>query len=145
MRKRLSVILAIAILLSSFGSVFAWEGGNWNVVSLSPGLIGNGFTGGGATDMSTGILAIPLNYALTKKTYSDGSNESGTLADGIRGQIIHVVIDCHNSSGSFIITPTTKTGYTTVTLDNYGDSVTFLFLNSTNGWVIIGSNGASIS
>lgn len=89
------------------------------------------FSGAGAASSSVAISAIT----------SSGVAQAITLADGVAGQekvIIHEV-----DGGSLLITPTTKTGYSGVTLTNAGDSVTFVFL-TTRGWCITGNNGATI-
>lgn len=135
----------IFLLLFIYSSAFAWESAGWDSGKFSSGLIGAGYIGGGATDMATGITAIPLNYGLVKKTYGDGDNEAGTLADGIQGQMIKIVIDCSNGSGSYVLTPTTKSGFTSITFVEYRDQVTLLFLDSTNGWIIIGETGVTVN
>lgn len=138
-------IAVLVFLLFFIPSAFAWEAGGWGSGQFSAGLIGTGYTGGGATDMPSGITAIPLNYALVKKTYSNGTNEAGTLVDGIQGQVIKIVIDCVNTSGSYVLTPTTKTGFTSITFVEKGDQATLLFLDNTNGWIIMGETGTVVT
>ena len=138
-------IIVFIFLLCFVTSAFAWDAGEWDSGKFSAGLIGSGYSGGGATEMPTGILACPLNYSLVKKTYSNGTNEAGTLADGIQGQIIKIVITCVNATGSYKLTPTTKTGFTSITFDARGDQATLLFLDNTNGWIIIGETGTVVT
>lgn len=138
-------IVAFIFLLFFIPPAFAWDTGGWDSGKFSAGLIGTGYTGGGATDMPSGITAIPLNYALIKKTYSNGTNEAGTLADGIQGQVIKIVITCVNTSGSYKLTPTTKTGFTSITFVEKGDQATLLFLDNTNGWIIMGEIGTTVT
>ena len=90
------------------------------------------FTGAGAASSTTGVSAIT----------SSGAAQAISLADGVEGQqktIIHKA-----DGGSIVITPTTKTGFSSVTLEDAGESVTMIFL-STTGWNIIGNNGATIT
>lgn len=141
--KRL-IIISLLLFLSA-SSLFAWDSGAWDSGKFSAGLIGTGYIGGGATDMPSGITAVPLNYSLVKKTYANGVNESGTLVDGILGQVIKIVIDCVNTSGNFVLTPTTKAGFTSLTFAEKGDQATLLFLDNTNGWIIIGETGVTVN
>ena len=90
------------------------------------------FTGSGAASSTTGVSAIT----------SSGAAQAISLTDGVEGQqktIIHKA-----DGGSIVITPTTKTGFSSVTLEDAGESVTMIFL-STTGWNIIGNNGATIT
>lgn len=137
--------LLFAVLLLIASNAYGWDAGGWNSGKISAGLIGSGFTGSGATDMASGSTTMPLNYSLVKKTYSNTVSETGTLANGAQGQIIHIVIDCSNGSGSYTLTPAIATGFSSVSINALGDSVTLLFLDNTNGWVIIGSSGATIN
>ncbi len=132
-------------LLLFVPSVFAWDAGGWDSGKISAGLLGSGYTDGGATDMPSGITAVPLNYALVKKTYSNGTNEAGTLADGIQGQLIKITIDCVNTSGSYVLTPTTKSGFISITFVEKGDQATLLFLDNTNGWILVGETGVTVN
>jgi hypothetical protein len=94
-----------------------------------------------STDTLSGAGAIVVTKDTTKYT-STGDAQALTLADGSDGQIkriMHVV-----DGGSGVLTPTTKTGFSTVTFTNAGDSVTLEFV-TTQGWIVIGSYGATIA
>ena len=87
-------------------------------------------SGAGAVNLTTGSTAFT----------STGASQALTLADGTNGQIktiVHVV-----DGGSGVLTPTTKSGYTTITFTNVGDSVTLQFF-TTAGWCIVGIRGAT--
>lgn len=89
----------------------------------------------------SGAGAVNITTAATDFT-STGASQALTLADGTVGQIktiTHIV-----DGGSGILTPTTKTGYTTITFTNAGDSVTLRYC-TTAGWCIIGSFGVTIA
>jgi hypothetical protein len=96
---------------------------------------------GGVSAMVSGSTTIPLTYGYVTKAIGEGVGTVHTLADGVPGQIITVFAISRASSGTAVITPTTKTGYSTVTLDAAYEYVTLLFLDSTNGWVIVATNG----
>jgi len=86
-------------------------------------------SGAGAVDVVTSATAFT----------STGAAQALTLLNGANGQIktiAHVV-----DGGSGVLTPTTKSGYTTITFTNVGDSVTLQY-HTTAGWCIVGIFGA---
>lgn len=84
----------------------------------------------------SGAGAIPITTSLVKFT-STGAGNALTLADGSDGQRLTIVHDVKGSSGTGVITPTTKTGFTTITLNNAGDTVSLVFV-TTRGWMVTG-------
>lgn len=94
-----------------------------------------------ATDTLSGAGAVSATSSVTLFT-STGASQALTLANGTHGQIktiVHVV-----DGGSGILTPATKTGYSTITFTTAGDSVTLIYL-TTQGWIILGSRGVTIA
>lgn len=86
-------------------------------------------SGAGAVDLITGTTLLTTT----------GSNAL-TLANGAAGQrktIIHVV-----DGGDGTLTPTTKTGYTTITFTAVGQSVTLEYV-TTLGWMVVGVGNAA--
>lgn len=86
----------------------------------------------------SGAGAVNVSSGITEYT-STGGSQALTLANGTAGQVKYIVHGVDGGSG--ILTPTTKTGYTTITFTNAGDSVTLVYL-ATRGWVIVGIFGA---
>lgn len=86
----------------------------------------------------SGAGAVNVTTLITKIT-STGVLDALTLADGVDGQIkiISHVVD----GGSALLTPTTKTGFTTITFTNAGESATLVFY-TTVGWMIQSLYGA---
>jgi hypothetical protein len=73
---------------------------------------------------------------------STGASQALTLANGTNGQIktiIHVV-----DGGSGVLTPSTKTGFSTITFTAAGDSATLQYL-TTRGWIILGTRGVTVA
>lgn len=100
----------------------------------------NGFVGIviGSIQSLSGAGAVNLTTDTTELT-TTGSAQALTLADGTAGQyksIVHVV-----DGGSAVLTPTTKTGFTTITFTAVGDSARLQF-HTTRGWMITALNGA---
>lgn len=92
-----------------------------------------------STQALSGAGAVNVTSVTTRFT-STGSAQALTLADGVNGQIkniIHVV-----DGGSGVLTPTTKTGYSTITFTSAGDSAVLEFV-TTQGWCVISLNGAT--
>lgn len=95
---------------------------------------------GGVQSLS-GAGAVDVINDVTEVT-TTGAAQALTLADGVAGQrkvIIHGV-----DGGSAVLTPTTKTGFSTVTFTGAGESVTLVFL-TTRGWTVVGSYLATIA
>jgi hypothetical protein len=65
-----------------------------------------------------------------------------TLANGANGQLLTIVMVVDGGDGT--LTPTTKTGYTTITFGDVGDSVTLQYF-TTLGWMIVSNYGATIA
>lgn len=89
-------------------------------------------SGAGAVSVTTGTTAVT----------STGVGDALTLANGVAGQIKTIVHDV--DGGTAVLTPTTKTGFSTVTFTNAGDTVTLQYF-TTRGWMVIGSYGVTIA
>lgn len=141
MRKLIATALSLFLYLTP---LFAWEGSSWSGGQFSSGLIGTGYINGGVSNMAAGVLAIPLNYGVVSKTITSASDEAGTLANGLQGQMLKIILATKGSSGNFVLTPTTKTGYATITFNSAGDQATLLFVDNTAGWIIVGETGTAV-
>lgn len=118
-------------------------------VTSTNGFVGavTGNTTGNVTGNLTGIVigtvttksgagAIPITHAAVKLT-TTGANAL-TLANGTNGQLLTITMVTDGGDGT--LTPTTKTGYTTLTFGDVGDSVTLQYY-TTQGWMIVANNG----
>ena len=77
--------------------------------------------------------------SLTKTVHyidADAGGDTFTLADGIAGQIMYVLLT--SSTGVATITPANLAGFTSVTLNADGDSVILMFMDTE--WFILGGN-----
>lgn len=100
--------------------------------------IGHGLTG--STQSLSGAGAVNLTTTSTVLT-TTGANAL-TLADGANGQIKTIVMAVDGGDGT--LTPTTKTGYSTIVFNDIGDGVILQFF-TTIGWIVIGNFGVTIS
>lgn len=100
--------------------------------------IGHGF-GGASNQALSGAGAVNLTTLVTEVT-STGANAL-TLANGFAGQIkvITMIVD----GGDATLTPTTKTGFSTIVFNDIGDGVTLAYTSV--GWIVVGNFGCTIS
>lgn len=89
----------------------------------------------GATTVAADTLVIPVTHEyVTKNIGADA--EALTLADGqFEGQPLTIVTNTA-AGGRAALTPTTKTGYTTIYLQRSGERLRLRWVNATIGWVI---------
>ena len=95
-----------------------------------------GFSNSVTAQTVSTTAAVSVATALTLLTTTDST--ASTLADGtIVGQIKIIVYDV--DSGSTVCTPTTASGFSTVTFTDAGDTIVLLW-TTTRGWVCIGGS-----
>ena len=86
--------------------------------------------------------AIDVSSSITHvDTSTAGGAHAGALANGTNGQI--KIITMIADGGDSVITPAALAGYSTVTLNDVGDTVTLLFTNST--WVVLSHVGCTLA
>lgn len=115
--------------------------GNLTINGTGTGLtlIGHGFGSSNPQTLS-GAGAVGLTSLVTK-VVTTGANAL-TLADGTDGQLKIIVMKTDGGDGT--LTPTTKTGFSTITFNDIGDSCILLF-TTTTGWTIVGQNGCTVA
>lgn len=92
-------------------------------------------------DSRSGAGAVSVTSSTTLIT-STGGGDALTLANGTAGQIKYLVHDV--DGGSAILTPSTKTGFSTITFTNAGDTATLIYV-ATRGWMVLSSYGATVA
>lgn len=120
--------------------IVRWNGYAWEV------LVGRTANICGSTTVAADVLAIPVTHRYVAKT-SGTDAEAGTMVDGtFDGQLLTVSLVAEgHADGNMSLEPTTKTAFVSVELDELGDTVTFQWVDSTIGWVIIGCTGVAAS
>jgi hypothetical protein len=101
-------------------------------------VIGHGLTG--STQALSGAGAVNLT-TLTTKITSTGANAL-TLANGADGQV--KILTMVSDGGDATLTPTTKTGYSTIVFNDAGDGCVLVY-TTTTGWIVVANNGCTIS
>jgi filamentous hemagglutinin len=121
------------------------SGGAYAFTGTGTATFAGGVTVGGAVITTpqalTGSGAINLTTAITVGNSTGGG--AWTIADGTNGQIktITMAVD----GGDATLTPdTTKTGFSTITFDAVGDSVTLQFY-TTYGWMVVANYNATVN
>ena len=95
----------------------------------------------GSVASAADSLAIPVTHNHVAKT-TGGDAEALTLANGTPGQILTISLVA-NGGGDGTLTPTTKTGFTSIVFADAGDIATLRFVDATVGWVIMGTAGVA--
>lgn len=91
----------------------------------------------GIAETLSGAGAIPITARSVDLT--TGGTDAMTIADGAVGQLLNIT---HVSDGgSAVITPANGLGYTTITMEDAGDSVQLEM--KSGGWAVIGQGGIS--
>lgn len=128
------------------GTAVSFSGSAVNVPVLSSTLVETGVANGGGTSMVSSDLAVVLGYAYVKKAIaSDAAFSQGTLANGTPGQMFTLAITTVAGSGTFTVTPATSFGWTDIVFGKTGQYATFLYLNSTQGWVLMATGAYNIN
>ena len=72
------------------------------------------------------------------------TNLTGALPAGTVGQTKYITM-INTTGGTYVCTPTLLNGGTTITFNAIGDAVTLLYTDATNGWSVVGNNGAVVA
>jgi len=86
--------------------------------------------------------AVDVTSAITEINATSATH-AGALADGADGQVKTIINVSTSGTNNVVITPANLRGYTTITLNAPGQSVTCLFKNS--NWNVIADNKATIA
>ncbi len=93
----------------------------------------------GSTTKAGGVLAVPITNRVC--TMTTGGAEALTLANGVPGQELLLILGTDGGDGT--LTPTTKTGWATIVFADAGDQALLRYVDDTIGWVIVGLSGTA--
>ena len=110
-----------------FNNVPSWIG----LKATSQSITGDGSTST-AINVTTPITEVDATSAAAPCTLADGSD----------GQIKTIINVSTSGTNNITITPTNLRGYTNITLNAPGETVTCIFKNS--NWNILGGNGFAV-
>ena len=95
-------------------------------------------TADGSTNTAVNVTTAITEINATSATHA------GALADGADGQVKTIINTSTSGTNAITITPTNRRGYSSITLDKEGETVTLLFKNSK--WQVIAEgNGATVN
>jgi hypothetical protein len=94
----------------------------------------------GTVTTRSGAGAVPITSGTVRLTTT--GTDALTLANGANGQLLTIVMVADSGDGT--LTPTTKTGYSTITFGDVGDAVTLQYF-TTLGWMIVNNYGATVN
>ena len=92
--------------------------------------------------ITTSTAVNVTDYCTTIVT--GAGNLTGGLPNGTAGQVKYITM-ITDGGGTFVCTPTTLNGGTTLTFAQDGDACTLLFTDATNGWSVVGNNGVAVA
>lgn len=101
-----------------------------------------GHSRGGVSAIATDITTLPVGYSVL---FIICASSSKTLPDAEPGKMLTLIATDDDDSGAVTITPTTSTGWASVSFDANGETVILQYIDSTYGWVIVGYSGATIT
>ena len=113
-----------------------------NVFNNIPSWLGLAQTSQSITADGSSTTAVNVTTAVTEINATSATH-SCAIADGSDGQIKTIIDTSTSGTNAITITPTNLRGYTTITLNAPGESVTCLFKNS--NWNVIANQGATLA
>ena len=109
-----------------------------DVINNIPSFLGLKQTSQSITADGSTATAVDVTSAITEIDATSATH-SCAMADGADGQIKTIIDTATSGTSAITITPTNLRGYTTITLNAPGETVTCLFKNS--NWNVIAGNG----
>ena len=94
-------------------------------------------TADGSTNTAVNVTTAITEINATSATHA------AAMADGSDGQIKTIINTSTSGTNNIVITPANLRGYTTITLNAPGETVTCLFKNS--NWNVIAGNGYTLA
>ena len=113
-----------------------------NVFNNIPSFIGLKQTSQSITGDGSTSSAIDITSAITEVN-ATSAGAPCTLADGGDGHVKTIINVSTGGTENVVITPANLRGYTTITLNAPGETVTCLFKNS--NWNVIAGNGYTLA
>jgi len=126
------------------GPVVSLNGFTGNMTGNVTGNVTGDLTGRvfGTVATRAGAGAVPITAGTVQIT-TTGSAAALTLANGAAGQLLSLVMTV-DGGGDATLTPTTKTGFSTIVFGAVGHSVTLQYF-TTLGWMVLDNYGATVN
>ena len=98
-----------------------------------------------APDVITSASTVVDITSAISTVASGASALALSLANGTSDGQVKFISMITDGGGTATITPVTLLGYSTIALQDVGDSCTLLYLNSTSGWAVISNVGCTLA
>ena len=98
-----------------------------------------------APDVITSASTVVDITSAISTVASGASALALSLANGTSDGQVKFISMITDGGGAATITPVTLLGYSTIALQDVGDSCTLLYLNSTSGWAVISNQGCTLA
>jgi len=150
------LVLAVISLVATTGWALEGDSNFTNVVAsgnvaFQTTLLANGRAGGASTvaSSSTNLAPSSLPFSVIYKHVGgpgsvDGVGVGTVLPDGKAGQVITFIITGLQSTGTWVLTPSRKTGFDDIVFDTVNDSASLMYYDDTTGWIVVGASGVSV-
>ena len=113
-----------------------------DVFNNIPSFLGLKQTSQSITADGSSTTAVDVTSAITEINATSATH-SCAMADGVDGQIKIIIDTATSGTNAITITPANLRGYSTITLNAPGETVTCLFKNS--NWNVIAGNGYALA
>lgn len=127
---------------SGVNATITQDGSIYNI-NCSNNMQQTGVANGGGTSLTTIDSGVPVTFAIVKKAISNTGTATDTLPNGIPGQMLTLEITNVTGGGTWKITPTTSYGWSIMTFNAALQAATFVYLNDTQGWILIGTSASA--
>jgi hypothetical protein len=115
-------------------------------------VVATGHKEGVTTNVSTesDLTSAALAFGFIRRTQDSPTDIVVGLAAGIKGQMVTIQLIA-KAAGNYVISstgmvsPGLTTGWSLITFDTAGDSITLLYMDDTIGWIVSGNNGCAIT
>lgn len=140
-------ITGLDFQMATGNSLAAQTGLRKKIAVADSNLFAAGVAQGDYTSIPSTTNALPVGYAFLRMAMSnDSAFQAKTLANGYPGQMLIIEntgLTNAGSGGSFTITPTTSTGWSSLISNKAQDTVHLLYIDTAIGWIIISTDNLS--
>jgi hypothetical protein len=115
-------------------------------------VVATGYKEGVTTNVSTesNLTSAALAFGFIRRTQDSPTDIVVGIVAGVKGQMVTIQLIA-KAAGNYVISKTgmigsgPATGWSLLTFDTAGDSITLLYMDDTIGWIVTGNNGCTIT
>jgi hypothetical protein len=134
--------VATTLDFTSDGSGYSTDGSTYNM-PINLDFLATGVNKGDATTLpTTAADAQTPSYRIARVWIT---TRTLTFANGYPGQLLTLVAEPNSDTGTLTIDATTQFGWSSISMDTVGDTVTLLYVDDTLGWTVAAAQGVTIN